>query len=64
MARRDLSGLDEQFPHWCAQCNLTFLSQRDLELHLQGSHHKLTELDKAFLRSIKITPWEDDADRS
>lgn len=58
--RRELAGLDEQFPHWCEKCNLTFLSAKDLELHLQGTHHKLTLWDKTFLKALKIEPWEMD----
>jgi hypothetical protein len=60
MGKEPLTDLDAAFPYWCEQCSLTFLSARDLELHLQGTHHKLTDSDKAFLRALRITPWEDE----
>lgn len=56
MGRREIPD-QEAFPHWCEKCDLTFLSARDLELHLQGSHHKLSDWDKRFLKALKITPW-------
>ena len=59
MPRKDRPD-PEQFPHFCPKCDLTFLSPSDLEQHMQGLHHRLSESDRAFLRSLRIQPWDED----
>lgn len=50
----------KEWPFYCAKCDVTFVSMSDLEQHLQGLHHRLSESDKAFLHALKIQPWDEE----
>lgn len=57
--RSEAEQWKEKYPFLCTHCDLSFVSQADLDQHLQRVHAALSADDVLFLRSIHIQPWSE-----